>query len=237
MNFTFQISGMTCEGCSHKVKFLLESSPKIREVGVDLSTGLVKIKSESLIEERDIAELLIEHPKYKPTTPSIFKNNEGHNSSFLKDYFPLILIFLFLISLAIWTSNLKTELFMNYFMGGFFLTFSFFKLLDIKGFQKSFSNYDIIAKRIKLYGFVYPFIELTLGWLFIINYDLFINNTTTIIILGIGTVGVVKSVLNKETINCACLGTVFKLPMSKVTIIENSMMLIMASFSLIYKTL
>ena len=69
--------------------------------------------------------------------------------------------------------------------------------------------------------------------LYLIQFDTIYINSATIIILGIGTIGVVKSVLKKETINCACLGTVFNLPMSKVTIIENSIMLFMASFSLI----
>lgn len=230
MNQTFQILGMTCEGCSHKVKFLLEAYPEINKVDVNLNTGIIKVNSKRFIEERVITELIIEHPKYKLIAPS---EKKKLNPGILTDYFPLVLIFLFLISIAIWSCNYKTQLFMNYFMGGFFLTFSFFKLLDIKGFQKSFSNYDIIAEKVKLYGYIYPFIELSLGWLYLIQFDTIYINSATIIILGIGTIGVVKSVLKKETINCACLGTVFNLPMSKVTIIENSIMLFMASFSLI----
>ena len=221
---------MTCEGCSHKVKFLLEASPEINKVDVNLNTGIIKVNSKRFIEERVITELIIEHPKYKLITPS---DKSKLNPGILTDYFPLVLIFIFLTSIAFWSCNYKTQLFMNYFMGGFFLTFSFFKLLDIKGFQKSFSNYDIIAEKIKLYGYIYPFIELCLGWLYLIQFNTVYINSATIIILGIGTIGVVKSVLKKETINCACLGTVFNLPMSKVTIIENSIMLFMASFSLI----
>jgi hypothetical protein len=46
-------------------------------------------------------------------------------------------------------------------------------------------------------------------------------------------IGVSRSVIQKTNIQCACLGTVFNLPMSYVTIIENGIMLIMALFMLI----
>jgi hypothetical protein len=38
--------------------------------------------------------------------------------------------------------------------------------------------------------------------------------------------------MNKKKIVCACLGTVFNLPMTKVTIIEDSIMVAMAAFML-----
>ncbi|NCU04658.1 MAG: heavy-metal-associated domain-containing protein, partial [Chitinophagaceae bacterium] len=36
------------------------------------------------------------------------------------------------------------------------------------------------------------------------------------------------SVLNKRKIRCACLGAVFNLPMSTITIIEDGLMIIMS---------
>jgi hypothetical protein len=41
-------------------------------------------------------------------------------------------------------------------------------------------------------------------------------------------VGVVRSVVRKSETQCACLGTVFNLPMSYVTIVEDGIMLAMA---------
>ena len=38
------------------------------------------------------------------------------------------------------------------FMGLFFIVFSFFKMLDLKGFSQSFKMYDPLAKRIPVYG-------------------------------------------------------------------------------------
>jgi hypothetical protein len=47
--------------------------------------------------------------------------------------------------------------------------------------------------------------------------------------MSVSLVGVVQSVLNKQKIRCACLGTVFNLPMSTVTIIEDSLMIAMSA--------
>jgi hypothetical protein len=52
--------------------------------------------------------------------------------------------------------------------------------------------------------------------------------------MGISSIGVIKSVLNKRKIQCACLGAVFNLPMSTVTIIEDLLMVAMAATTLIF---
>ena len=50
----------------------------------------------------------------------------------------------------------------------------------------------------------------------------------TVVILGITTFGVTKSLLDKKSIRCACLGTALNLPMTEATFIENAIMLVMA---------
>ena len=117
-------------------------------------------------------------------------------------------------------------------MAGFFLVFSFFKLLDVAAFANAYQSYDIIASKFKIYGYVYPFIELLLGFAYLFFYDYTITNSITAIIMFVSIIGVIRSVLSKSEIQCACLGTVFNLPMSYVTIIEDAIMLIMALFML-----
>mgnify|MGYP001368669637 FL=1 len=50
----------------------------------------------------------------------------------------------------------------------------------------------------------------------------------TLFILGITTIGVTKSLFNKNQIECACLGTSMKLPMTEATLIENLIMILMS---------
>jgi hypothetical protein len=122
---------------------------------------------------------------------------------------------------------------MNHFMAGFFLVFSFFKLLDLHGFADSYSTYDIIAKRWRGWAYLYAFIELGLGIAYLANVAILAVTAVTFVVMSISIVGVLQSVLNKRKIQCACLGAVFNLPMSTVTIIEDALMIVMSAAMLI----
>lgn len=113
-------------------------------------------------------------------------------------------------------------------MAGFFIVFAFFKLLNLEGFSNSYRMYDIVANKWNIWGLIYPFVELTLGILYLINVFPFETNVATAIILGVSSIGVIQSNLNKKKIKCACLGDVFNLPMSTVTIVEDLTMVAMA---------
>ena len=119
------------------------------------------------------------------------------------------------------------------FMGLFFIVFSFFKFLDYKNFPNSFSMYDPLAKNIPIYGWIYPFIETILGMMFLSRINIILSLVLTIGILGITTIGVIKVLYNKENIQCACLGTAIKLPMTIATLIENGIMIVMAIITII----
>ena len=109
-----------------------------------------------------------------------------------------------------------------------FITFSFFKILDIKGFSMSFKMYDPLAKKAPIYGYIYPFIEVILGMMFLIRYEVNTALILTVIVLGITSIGVTQTLINKRSIKCACLGTTLNLPMTEATFIENALMIIMA---------
>ena len=85
----------------------------------------------------------------------------------------------------------------------------------------------MVARRFPFWGYVYAFMELILGIAFLINFNPFITNTVMVLVMSLSIVGVLQTVLNKKTIKCACLGDVFNLPMSTVTIIEDGLMIIM----------
>jgi len=118
-------------------------------------------------------------------------------------------------------------------MGLFYIVFSFFKMLDLNGFEMSFSMYDPIAKKVPFYGKIYPFIETLLGLMFLMRFQIDIALIATLIILGVTTIGVSKALFKKELIRCACLGTTLKLPMTEATFIENIIMILMAVLMLL----
>jgi uncharacterized membrane protein YphA (DoxX/SURF4 family) len=131
------------------------------------------------------------------------------------------------------SSNVDLSRWMRHFMAGFFLTFSFFKMLNLKGFKESYQMYDIIARKLPAWGYIYAFTELSLGIAFLIDFNPVITNSVTLVVMSISIIGVLQTVLNKKTIKCACLGDVFNLPMSTVTIIEDGMMILMSLYMLL----
>lgn len=168
--------------------------------------------------------------------------NIGENKSFLVNYKPLFIIIgmILLVTLVIglkdWTSGIfSLKKMMAIFMSGFFLVFSGFKLLDLKGFAQGYFTYDILAKRIFSYGYIYPFIELLLGALYITSFNLLATNVFAFVIMGISGIGVATKLIKHEKFQCACLGTVFKLPLAKVTLIEDFGMAIMALIMIFIK--
>ena len=229
-----QIFGMTCAACEAKVKYLFEQHPFVFEAKADQANNEVELQTSTALSEQEINEILKDEKKYSLVQQAEAKNKK---TGFWQTYKPLLLIVLFdalVSSVALLQDpqpNIST--WMTYFMGGFFIAFSFFKFLDIKAFANSFAMYDPIAARIKAYGLVYPFLELGLGLCFLLQLDPMSSNILTILILGITSIGVLQTILNKQKIQCACLGTVFNLPMTKVTLIENGTMITMAAFMLL----
>jgi hypothetical protein len=122
---------------------------------------------------------------------------------------------------------------MQHFMAGFFLVFSFFKLLNLKGFAESYVMYDVVAKKIPIWAYLYAFVEVGLGISYLLNYNPLITNTCTFVVMSVSILGVLQSVFDNKKIQCACLGAVFNLPMSTVTIIEDALMIVMSGYMIL----
>ena len=219
---------MHCEACVSKIEEALYNINGIEKVAVNLKNEMATIQGDAKIDK------IINFIDDLGYTAALNNNSEIKESTVIK-LFPLYLSFLYITagSLIINRSEFILENFMYDFMGLFFIVFSFFKFLDYKNFPGTFKMYDPIAKVIPLYGWIYPFIESTLGLAFLIREQLYIALIISLIILVITTVGVVTTLMRKESIQCACLGTALKLPMTTATIIENSIMLFMTVWMLI----
>ncbi len=233
MKTTFKISGMTCNGCRSTVENKLSSLDGINNVQVDLTNGEAIVYSKNPISFSLISNSL--PSKYKVISKRDAQDNEIIKSSKIKQLRPLFIIlgYISVTSILLNFRNWNSTNAMLDFMGLFYIIFSFFKILDIKGFSSSFKMYDPLAKKITTYGYIYPFIEILLGLMFLTRIEVNIALLITIIILGITSVGVTQTLLNKKKINCACLGTTLKLPMTEATFIENAIMIIMAIILLI----
>jgi len=238
MVHTFNLTGMTCTGCQAKVQHVLESIDGVKAVDIDLQKGQAKITMQKHIDTAVFQDALKPYPKYQLTEEQkampVF---EEESKNWFQTYKPVLLIFAYItgISLLVQAHNETFDwmLWMNHFMAGFFLVFSFFKLLNLAGFADSYAMYDIIAKRWRGYGYLYALLELALGLAFITGFNPILTNTVTLIVMSISLIGVLQSIFNKKKIKCACLGAVFNLPMSTITVIEDALMIIMSAIMLV----
>ncbi len=188
------------------------------------------------------------HPEIKQDTPGncpickmdLVKDGESHTMHQEKDNFYPLFVIIGMIVVVVLTLGLQDQslgtfswnhLIMN-FMAGFFLVFGGFKLLDLKGFAEAYSTYDLIAKKVKSYGYVYPFIEISLGLIYMLGYQNPFINFFTLVLMFISGLGVAMSLLDNKKFQCACLGTLLKVPLTKITLVEDFGMAIMALWML-----
>ena len=244
MTRSFEVTGMTCEACEYKIQHLFSGVEGVKSVIVDKTTNTATLEMEKDIPLINFQELIKPYSKYsvskKSITPSYIEEEVA--KTWFETYRPLLLIFSFITGISIIKAfhnnifefeHISWMHFMNNFMAGFFIVFSFFKFLNLKAFAESYAMYDLFAMKVPTYGFVYPFIELGLGLAYLTAFQPAFTNWATVIIMGFGSIGVIQSVVDKRKIRCACLGTVFNLPMSTVTIIEDLLMVGMAILMII----
>lgn len=240
MKHTYTISGMTCEGCKASVEQALHSVSGIQNAEVNLDKGNAVVRMDRHISTTELQQAL--SSKYIITEiengSQLQKNLDltpTSNKTKFQQLQPLFLIFGYLLATTVllnYTSWNLDDMMLD-FMGLFFIVFSFFKILDLKGFPESFRMYDPLAKVFLPYAWIYPFLESALGLMFLMRFEVDIALIATIVILGVTTIGVTRSLLNKKSISCACLGTALKLPMTEATFIENAVMIVMALIMII----
>jgi hypothetical protein len=157
----------------------------------------------------------------------------------VREYLPLIVIVLVALLSAFasqWAyGTWDGKNWMRQFMGIFLVIFAMFKLFDLRGFADGFQMYDLIAKRFRPYALVYPFIELALGLAYQANLYPIMTNLILLVIMVIGATGVFYALHKGLDVACACLGTVLKVPLSTVAVVEDVGMAMMAAVSLVVR--
>lgn len=235
MVHTYQVTGMTCSSCEAKVKSSLLMVENVVSVEVSKDENSATITMDKHIPLDKLQKALPEKYRiYAKHHNELAEQTKG----WLATYKPILLIFFYIsmVTLLVQFSNDRFDAmqWMRHFMAGFFLVFSFFKMLNLKGFAESYVMYDVVAKRLPAWAYIYAFTELALGIAFLVNFNQLFTNSVTLVVMSISIIGVLQSVLNKKKIQCACLGAVFNLPMSTVTIIEDALMIVMSGLMLFY---
>ena len=225
---TLAISGMSCNSCVKKVESALVQNQSFSSVSVSRNPDRIKLVAKTPVSVKQVNELLLPLKRYSVS--------EVTNKASLRELFPLFLILSYILITVLFIESAKSqwllESVMSHYMAGFFIVFSFFKFLNLKGFADAFQTYDPIAKRFHGYGYVYAMFELLVGLAYLLVPNSILLNASVLLVLTISSIGVFGALKAKQRIQCACLGTIFNLPMTKVTLIENAMMMSMAILSI-----
>lgn len=158
----------------------------------------------------------------------------------IRDFIPLIALFALIAAITLGHQLLfgwNTFSAMRISMAAFFIIFGSFKVINLHAFAQAYNMYDLIAKHVTAYGYIYPFIEIVLGAAYLLNWQPQVINGITLVIMLISAAGVFNELRKGSQIMCACLGMVFKVPMTYVTLTEDIIMAAMAAIMLLKKYL
>ncbi|MEO7799366.1 MAG: MauE/DoxX family redox-associated membrane protein [Opitutaceae bacterium] len=154
-----------------------------------------------------------------------------------RDYIPLIVV----VAVTLLTAGAKQVAYggwswmtwMQDFMGFLMVVFSMFKLFDLNGYADLFQQYDLLAKSVRTYAYLYPFIQFGLGLGYLSHWQPMVINMATAVVLGFGAMGVIR--VRFKGIDCkdACMGSMSRVPLSAYTLLEDFGMALMAAVMLL----
>jgi hypothetical protein len=117
---------------------------------------------------------------------------------------------------------------LNQTMGTMLVVFGTLKLLDLAKFVEIFRRYDLISMNVGSYAYAYPFIEILLGVMFWRGEQLAKVSMATVFLMVTSIASVITSLYSGQKLRCGCLGSFLRVPLSYVTLTENSVMLAMS---------
>ena len=228
----FKIDGMTCQGCANTIEKGFSSHSSINTATVSLNNDELTIESTHHFSSEQIDSILSSLGNYgiAKDNPSLFAKIISHMESKKPILLALLVVVVSSLSLQTTYGTFNLNNWFVTYMGIFFIVFSFLKLLNVKGFSITFSRYDIFAKRVPGFAMSYPFLEFLLGVAFLTQTVLIVSNIITLIFMTSQSIGVINVLKNKQTIQCACMGSSINLPISYITLLENIVMILMASY-------
>ncbi|KAA2312265.1 glutaredoxin [Pseudooceanicola sediminis] len=148
-------------------------------------------------------------------------------------YQPVIAIFAvaFLMALGLsWTmfGSILTLRALEWFIAISMCFLAVQKLQDVESFSTMFLNYDLLARRLVRYGYIYPFGEAFAGVLMVAGALTWLSAPVALFIGTVGAASVFKAVyIDKRELKCACVGGSSNVPLGFVSLTENLMMMLM----------
>lgn len=222
-----RVNGMSCNGCLSRVLSAVRTLDPAAQVTLHPPRMILKGDADVDAVNRLLSSAGSYSAEYIP----------GPAAPSIKSFVPLLVVAAG-ITLSTLVAQRGVAVFslataMRHFMSGYFLVFSTLKLINLRGFVRSFEQYDLIARRFKAYGYAYPFIELLLGIFSLLDIKPLAVNSSVFVIMAASSAGVLNALRSNQKLTCACLGASFNVPMTFVTLAEDLLMTAMALFCIV----
>lgn len=239
MTHTYNIQGMHCGSCVTRIKSELLKLGDVVSAEVGLAAPQATIQMSKHIGIAALQAAVGKAGDFKITESTAIHDMHASGEPATAEkasYYPVYLIFAYVAGVStlvqVVNGSFNWMIWMSHFMAGFFLVFSFFKLINLRGFADGFRTYDLPARYWPAWAYIYPFAELALGIGFLTGFSPAAVTVATLVIMSISAVGVINSLLQKKQIQCACLGTVIRLPLGTLSLVEDLLMVIMSVWML-----
>ncbi|MGJ8560319.1 MAG: MauE/DoxX family redox-associated membrane protein [Litorimonas sp.] len=149
-----------------------------------------------------------------------------------KTYTPVVVVFIIAALMAfasVWalTGDLFTVKAVEWFVAFSMAMLAMLKLRDLESFSNMFLNYDVLARRVVRYSYVYPFAEAFAAILMVAGGIFGLIAAPVALFIGtIGAWSVFKAVyIDKRDLKCACVGGGMNVPLGFVSLSENLAMM------------
>ena len=223
----FLVRGVRCGSCVGKIEAALLSEPRIQSATIDGDRRSLTLTHGLDDPLADLNGLL--------TSLGSYRAEEGKLTRLLlakiAHYKPLImmtgLVLVFGLVLQMFRGWHGHGL-MGDLMAGYFLLFGALKVANCKAFSRAYARYDLLAGQSAAYAAAYPFLEVVLGVIYLIQPEALLLNLFVAVLMLEKAWSVNKALGIGQNLQCACLGGFFSIPISKVTVFEDLLMAFMA---------
>ncbi|MEM8951896.1 MAG: heavy-metal-associated domain-containing protein, partial [Pseudomonadota bacterium] len=223
----FLIQGVRCAACVGKIEAALLSEPRIQSAVIEgdrQSLKLIHSLDEPLANLNAVLATLGSYQAEERSLLRLILVKIAH-------YRPLILmtglVLLFGLALQVFRGWHGHGL-MGDLMAGYFLLFGALKVMNRRAFSAAYARYDLLAGRSAAYAAAYPFLEVGMGIIYLIQPEALLLNLFVGVLMLEKAWSVNKALGKGQSLQCACLGGFFSIPISKVTVFEDLLMALMA---------
>lgn len=124
--------------------------------------------------------------------------------------------------------GIEIQRFIADFMAVFFITFAALKFADIEAFVHVYRNYDWLAKRIRPWAYMLPFIQAFMGFWYLLTDGPHRLNIAAILVTGSAAIPAVRAYKHHYKTQYAYHKTWLRMPFTRISAIENTTLFLAA---------